>query len=389
MTKLKEAGKALIVAGFPDSILQFRGKLIESLCLAGISVHVAVPDVLPGSAVRVALESAGVVVHEIPLNRVGTSPIEDFVLLCSLYRVMRKVRPDVVLGYTVKPVIYGSLAAWAAGVPRRYALITGLGYAFTNGRAGWLSTAIRKMYKLALSRVSKVFFQNPDDQLLFQTNGTISAATPSVVVNGSGVDISEYQAEPLPGAPPRFLMIGRLLGDKGVREYAKAARQVRLIHPDVKCCLVGWIDENPDAIAQAELDCWVEEGCIHFLGRLKDVRPAIANCSVYVLPSYREGTPRTVLEAMAMGRPVITTDAPGCRQTTSDGDNGFLVPVGSADELAVAMLRFIENPGIIPEMGRRSRQIVEEKYDVHKINETMLREMGIFPTTDLKVTQDA
>ena len=172
-------------------------------------------------------------------------------------------------------------------------------------------------------------------------------------------------------------MIGRLLGDKGVREFAEAARKIKALHPEVRFNVVGWIDSNPDAIAQSELDAWVADGTLEFLGKLDDVRPAIAACTVYVLPSYREGTPRTVLEAMAMGRPIITTDAPGCRETVIDGDNGFLVPVQSVDALVDAMLKFIEDPALAPRMGRRSRQIAEDKYDVHKVNAVMLREMGI------------
>lgn len=176
---------------------------------------------------------------------------------------------------------------------------------------------------------------------------------------------------------PHFLLIARLLGDKGIREYVQAAKLVKQQYPEAQFDLVGGLDTNPTSISQAELDQWIAAGTINFLGRLSDVRPAIAACSVYVLPSYREGTPRTVLEAMAMGRAVITTDAPGCRETVVNGDNGFLVPVKDADALAQAMLRFIEQPGLIAQMGQRSRSIAEEKYDVHKVNAQMLEGMGL------------
>jgi len=172
-------------------------------------------------------------------------------------------------------------------------------------------------------------------------------------------------------------MICRLLGDKGVREYAAAAKKLREKQKQACIRLIGWIDENPDSISPAELDEWVHSGDVEFLGYLQDIRPAIADSSVYVLPSYREGTPRTVLEAMAMGRPIITTDAPGCRETVVDGENGLLVPVKSVSRLVEAMQRFIENPDLAVEMGKRSRAIAEEKYDVRKVNEVMLREMGI------------
>ena len=173
------------------------------------------------------------------------------------------------------------------------------------------------------------------------------------------------------------MLIARLLGDKGVREYVQAARIVKKTHSNITFYLVGWIDENPDAIHQEELDCWVSEGVISFEGKLTDVRPAIEKCSVYVLPSYREGTPRTVLEAMAMGRPIITTDAPGCRETVVDGDNGFLVPVKSVDALVKAMQKFIDDPDLIAKMAKHSREIAIEKYDVDKVNAVMLREMDI------------
>lgn len=368
----------LLIASFPDSILHFRGQLIESLLACDFAVHVAAPDLPVGTDLHRNLLAMGVAAHQIPLQRAGTNPISDMHTLIHLWRLMRSIRPEIVLGYTIKPVIYGSLAAWLARVPRRYVLITGLGYAFQGeGQRGVIRGLVQRLYTLALARVHKVFFQNPDDQALFRAHALLSASTPSVVVNGSGVDISTYAVAPLPNGPVRFLMIGRLLGDKGVREYAQAARNVHALYPDVEFNLVGWIDENPDSIKQSELDAWIAAGDIKFHGRLADVRPTIADCSVYVLPSYREGTPRTVLEAMAMGRPIITTDAPGCRETVVDGDNGFLVLVKSVDALTAAMLRFIENPTLIAPMGRRSRQIAEDKYDVHKVNEVMLREMGI------------
>ncbi|MBS0474904.1 MAG: glycosyltransferase family 4 protein [Proteobacteria bacterium] len=370
--------KVLLVAGFADSIVAFRGDLIRALQASGCDVHVAAPGISASPAVGDALAAMAVSPHDIPLVRTGTNPLADLCLCWRLYRLMRELQPGLVLGYTIKPVIYGSVAAWLARVPRRFVLVTGLGYAFTAGRGGLLSRLVRALYAFSLGRVHKVFFQNRDDQALFAARGLLPRGIPSVVVNGSGVDVAHYPVVDLPAGPPVFLMIGRLLGDKGVREYAAAARIVKAQHPGARCMLVGWIDSNPDSISRSELDDWVASGTVEFLGRLDDVRPAIADCTVYVLPSYREGTPRTVLEAMAMGRPVITTDAPGCRETTTDGDNGLLVPPASVDSLVQAMSRFIEDPALAPRMGRRSRQVAEVKYDVHKVNAVMLREMG-FP----------
>lgn len=340
-------------------------------------MHVAAPGLPPGAAIRSSLEAFGVKVHDIPLARTGTNPLADLKLLWHLRGLCQGVRPDVFFGYTIKPVIYGTIAAWMAGVPRRFALVTGLGYAFTGNRQGIVKRVASGLYRLALGRTHMVFFQNPDDEGLFRELGIAPAAIPSVVVNGSGVDVGTFPVTQLPGSPPVFLLIGRLLGDKGVREFAAAARQVKALYPEVRFQAVGWVDSNPDAIAQSELDAWVADGALEYLGKLDDVRPAIAASTVYVLPSYREGTPRTVLEAMAMGRPIITTDAPGCRETVIDGDNGFLVPVQSVEALVEAMLKFIKDPALAPRMGRRSRQIAEDKYDVHKVNAVMLRGMGI------------
>ena len=370
----------LVIASYPDSLLNFRGPLLDALQAQGLKVHIAVPGISPQSAIFKTLQAKEMTVHAIPLQRTGMNPLADLTALRALYALMRKLQPQWVLGYTIKPVIYGSLAARLARVPLRFALITGLGYAFTGdqagGKRGMLRKLVQRLYSTALGGCQKVFFQNPDDQALFRQLNILAPRIPSVVVNGSGVDVAEFSVSALP-EHPRFLLIARLLGDKGVREYAAAAKQIKAQYPEASFVLVGWIDDNPDAITQVELDEWTASGTLEFLGKLSDVRPAIAESSVYVLPSYREGTPRTVLEAMAMGRAVITTDAPGCRETVVDGDNGFLVPVKSVDELAAAMEQFITAPSLAERMGQRSREIAEQKYDVHKVNEVMLREMGI------------
>lgn len=366
--------KVLLIASYANSLANFRGPLLKALLAEGCEVHGAAPN-----ASEILRNKAGferVVWHNYPLQRAGMNPVSDIKSFWRLYRLIRHVQPDVILPYTIKPVIYGLLAARLAGVSHRFALITGLGYVFVDGRNGFLSGVVRRLYKLALARAEKVFFQNPDDEALFRSLGILSPGVPSVVVNGSGVDLAHYAVES-PPTDPSFLLIARLLGDKGVREYVEAARRVRASYPDVVFHLVGAVDENPDSVTQPELDSWVEEGMVNYWGRLVDVRPAIAKAAVYVLPSYAEGTPRTVLEAMSMGRAVITTDAPGCRETVIEGENGYLVPVKSIDALVEAMLRFVQQPDLIAQMGQRSREIAEKKYDVHKVNAVMLKEMGI------------
>jgi len=369
--------KFLLIAGFAESLLHFRGALIAALQKNGLEVHVAAPELTLNSTVRARLEELGLVVHDVPLRRTGMNPLADLKALWSLWRLMRKVSPDYMLAYTVKPVIYGSFAAFLAKVPKRFALITGLGYAFQGeGQRDALRVLVEGLYRQALRRAHKVFFQNPDDEALFRARGILAQNHQTVIVNGSGVDLAEFVDTTVP-EQASFLLIARLLGDKGVREYAGAAEVLKRKYPGSRFTLVGWIDDNPDSIRKSELERWVAAGTLTYLGQMSDVRPAIADASVYVLPSYREGTPRTVLEAMAMGRAIVTTDAPGCRETVVDGDNGFLVPVKSVAGLASAMERFILDPELAFSMGMRSREIAREKFDVNKVNARMLAEMGI------------
>lgn len=374
--------KILLVASMAGSLINFRGPFMRALQAKGMDVHVAAPDIQSQSSVRRDLELMNVTVHQVPMSRTGTNPLNDLYTLWALWRLMRMIKPNMVLSYTIKPVIYGTLAAWLAGVPDRFALITGLGYAFQGqGQRNVLKILVQRLYSSSLSRAKLVFFQNPDDLALFKERNILQPSTLSYVINGSGVDLVHFSVKPLQSAylkgAVRFLFIGRLLGDKGVREYAQAARLLKRRHPDVQFMLVGPMDANPNSISQTELDSWLADGNIDYLGSLSDVRPAIESCDVFVLPSYREGTPRTVLEAMSMGRAIITTDAPGCRETVVHGQNGFLVPVKDVNALADAMCKFIDQPNLVEIMGSRSRKIAEDKYDVHKVNEVMLEKMGL------------
>lgn len=378
--------KFLIFSNYLPSILNFRGELLKSIANKGYKIHVLAPNLEIYNEDLIRLNDLGYYVHSIPMQRTGTNPIADAKNLLTIYQIIRAIKPDIILSYTIKPVVYGTLAAWLARVPKRFALIPGLGYSFQETeetiKSKLLKRTVHTLYQRALTKATKVFFQNPDDLNLFIKLKLLNSSTPTVVVNGSGVDISDFDVLPFNynqegSIKPSFLLIARLLKDKGIIEYVEAAKRVKGKYPLAEFNLVGWIDENPAAIQQQQLDSWIEEGVINFWGQLDDVRPAIAACSVYVLPSYREGTPRTVLEAMSMGRAVITTDAPGCRETVVNNYNGYLVSIKNVDELANAMCQFIENPKLYERMGKASRRMALDKYDVKKINNHMISEMGL------------
>lgn len=362
--------------------MRFRGHLLRAMLRRGWDVHAAAPGLTHDSPVGRQLLAWGVEVHTAPVDRTGMSVVRDLRSLAALVHLMRDIRPDAFLGYTIKPVIYGSLAARVAGVQATFALITGRGVIFADrGRAEWrqeaLSRVVRWLYRLALRKAACVVFQNPDDEMFFRERGMVARETRTAVVNGSGVDLAEFPVAPLPEGPPRFLLIARLLRSKGILDFVEVARRIRASHSDTRFAVAGWLDTGPDAIPGAELQAWIDEGVIEYLGRLSDVRPAIRDCSVFVLPSYAEGTPRTVLEAMSMGRAIVTSDAPGCRETVMDGENGFLVPVRSPDDLENALRRFVSNPELLVRMGASARRVAEEKYDVHEVNAGLLAEIGI------------
>lgn len=384
--------KVFVIGGLARSLINFRGPFLKAMLSRGHSVFTAAGGTTP--EVESQLKDMGIEHHDIPMEHAGLNPINDMKVVIYLTKNLRIVKPDLTLNYTIKPVIYGSFAALLSGVPRIFSMITGLGYLYTDTsyRRRFLARICSSLYRLNLRNNAAVFFQNPDDEVFFSERNIINRRKKTVILNGSGVDLIHYSPAPIP-KEPSFLLIARLLGDKGIREYTAAARLVKAKYPDVIFRLVGGTDPNPACIPDSEIQEWVKEGVIEYLGHLEDVRTAIAKSSVYVLPSYyREGTPRTVLEAMAMGRPIITTDAPGCRETIKrknghgsmkngkgiiKGENGFLIPVKDPARLAKAMEQFIKQPKMIHRMGNRSIEIATERYDVHKVNDIILRTMGL------------
>lgn len=383
MTTIK---KFLIYSNCLHNVFNFRGKLLESIAQLGYEIHIVSPILEKYAADHNELINRGYHIHQIAIQRTGTNPVKDIKTFIHSYQLLNRIKPEYLLSYTVKPMVYGTLAAWLARVPYRFVLISGLGYTFqqveeTNKRS-ILQKFVHALYQQALAKSSKVFFQNNDDLNLLKKLNIVQSTLPTVVVNGSGVDLNDFNVVSLPrnesgGVKPSFLLIARLLKDKGIVEYVEACKQIKREYPDAEFHLVGSIDENPAAIEQAQLDRWIADGDIIYWGQLKDVRPVIAASSVYVLPSYREGTSRSVLEAMSMGRAIITTDAPGCRETVTTGINGYLVPVQAVTELIDAMRQFIESPILYEQMGSASRVIAVDKYDVRKVNAHMIAEMGL------------
>lgn len=368
-----------IISNQAFSLVNFRGYLIRELVAAGVEVYALAPDY--DDRFRGEVRSLGAVPVDFSLARTGMNPLRDGLDLLRLTNLLRRIRPDATLGYFIKPVIYGTIAAWLAGVPRRYALIEGLGYVFTESGAkeSWrrvvLCWIVSALYRAALKRAERVFFLNDDDISEFVEKGIVDQDK-TVKLGGIGVDLDEWRPLPPSMQPLTFLLAARLLREKGIVEYAEAARRVKRRYPNIRFVLLGGLDPNPGGLTQSEVEEWVREGLLEWPGHV-DVRPWLAQTSVYVLPSYREGVPRSTQEAMAMGRPVITTDAPGCRETVEHGRNGFLVPVRDPRALAEAMLRFIEQPELIESMGRESRRMAEERFDVYKVNAVMLQAMGI------------
>ncbi len=373
--------KILFVAANARSLIANRGDLIREMKALGHHVHALIPeyDFLP------EVEELGITWDLVQLSRTGMDPKADLRYYRQLRRFMTDWQPDIVYSYSIKPVIYGSLAARASGVPMVAAMITGMGYLFTGEslKQRMLRHVASSLYRRGLAAADRIFFQNPDDLALFRELSIVGPEDEAKITrtNGSGINLERFPSSPPPMPPDEpvtFLMIARLLQDKGVREFVRAAEMLRSDYPRAQFLVVGPHDTMlPHALPADELEQWKINGVVSFVGGVKDVRPYLNESSVYVLPSYREGTPRSVLEAMATGRPVITTDTPGCRETVVDWVNGFLVPVKSAGALAARMKIFLRQPDLIDVMGRNSLSMAEEKYDVRLVNRVILEAIGL------------
>ncbi len=365
--------KILILGTVPNDLLNFRSDLIKDFKKKGHDVIASSSALDSNSAIH--MKKLGISYEEIFLNRHGLNIVGDIRTLFNLLKLQAEQNPNLVLAHGIKLVIWGGISARIRNIPF-FALITGLGFAFQGKsfKRKLLTKLVTFLYKIALKNSQAVIFQNKDNRDLFIEKGIVNPSK-THIVNGSGVDTKKFYFIKQPKTDVSFLLVSRLLGEKGIREYAAAAKIVKEKFPKIKFELVGAEDASLDAIPIEEVNSW--SNYVDYKGSTSDVRPYIEKCHVYVLPSYHEGLPRSTLEAMSMGRPVITTDAVGCKDTVDEPLNGFKVPVGSSKELAEKMIWFIENKDKIHEMGSESRIIVEKKFDVRSVNQDMLRIMGI------------
>jgi len=375
--------KVLIACDSSHTLLGFRGKLIEELVKCN-QVHVFTPKILQKS-VADTLKKLNVVVHENDLKGSNVSVLSDLKYIASLYKLIKTVKPDIFFLYTFKPIIYGTLISKLCRVKRITPMLTGLGYNFTDSQTKKnLVSKITKMllkFSLAANKRVDIIFQNPDDCKKLLVEKIINLKHKVHVVNGSGVDLTDYVYSEPETAHISFLMISRLINAKGIKEFYEAAKLVKQNFPDAKFKLIGSYDDNIDAIGE-ELYQKIKLGdIIEYMGEVNDVKTYIKESSVVVLPSYYgEGVPRCLLEGMAMGRPIITCNSTGCRETVTDlpGEkNGFLIPVKDISALANSMKYYLSNTMDIILNGRNGRVLAQQKFDVNLVNAQMLKIMQV------------
>lgn len=374
--------RVMVIGSLGWSLVNFRLDLMQRMLAHGHRVTAVAPDL--DDETRARLNGLGIATATVPMQRTGINPLADLATMNALRRLMRRERPDVVIPYTMKPIVYGSLAARLAGVPACHPLFTGLGYAFSDPRPRGKRRMVRDisiaLHRIATARVGTAFCYNRADHADIRRFRMIPARAGLIDIPGSGVDTARFAPAPLPEGAPRFLFVGRMLRSKGVEDAVAAARLLRAEGLPVRLELLGPSDSNPDAVRPEVLAEWEAAGDIACLGETRDVVPHLHRASVIVLPTrLREGVPRTILEAMACGRPVITTDAPGCSDTVEHGITGLIVPPGDIRGLAGAMRAFMEDPALARRMGEAARRRVCARHDVNLINHMLLAAIGLEP----------
>jgi glycosyltransferase involved in cell wall biosynthesis len=353
----------LFISNTSFSISNFRSGILKRLLADGYKVI----TVGPSDIYSANLAAMGCEVIDIPMAAKGVNPREDLLLLGQLRRLYKIIKPDFIFHYTIKPNIYGSLAARLAGIPS-IAVTTGLGYTFINDN--WVARVARRLYKVAFLSPKEVWFLNEDDRQTFLRHRLV-APDRAVLLHGEGINTTFFSPQPVPvsDGKTRFLLVARMLWDKGVGEYVEAARQVRKLHPNAVFQLLGECGvPNPSEVSRKQMAEWERECVIEYLGATTDVRPYIAQADCLVLPSYREGIPRTLLEAAAMGKPLIASDAPGCRDVVIDGETGWLCPIKDASALADCMVQLLSmHVADRQAMGLAGRRFIVENFDEQKV----------------------
>ena len=366
-----------IVLNTSWNIYNFRLNLLKSLQKEGHEVHAVAPE----DDYTSYLIEEGLIYHPVKMDSRGANPIKDFALILELRGIYRRIRPDVVLHFTIKPNIYGTLAAASLGIPV-INNVCGLGTVFL--KKGLISKVAVLLYKMSFRFANKVFFQNSDDLELF-INKKLVRKDQADLVPGSGIDLSRFTPVPLQsGKPFTFLMISRLISDKGIMEYVKAVEQLRKEGIPARFQLLGAMDpRHKRGIPKAIIQQWIDAGTIEYLGTTQDVRHFIQQADCVVLPSYREGTPRTLLEAASMGRPLIATAAPGCRQVVEHGKNGLLCKIKSAEDLAEKMRTMAGFPeSKLQELSLNARKKVEQEFDESLVISKYLRTLSLLKNPD-------
>lgn len=375
--------KILIIGTIASSFYGFRSDLIRTLVKNGYQVYAFISEYKLEDLEKV--KKTGAIPVTYTLNRGGLNPVADLIATYQLSKKIKKINPDIVFSYFSKPVIFGTLATKFTKTPRVIGMLEGLGYTFTEQPEGLSKKTqlIKKiqvfLYKIALPQLDQLIFLNPDDPKDLLEKYAIQVKNVEVL-GGIGLNLQDYPYQSLSDIhlPIKFLFIGRLLKEKGIHEFVQAAKLVKKIYPDTQFTVLGAIDHhNLGALQQTELDTLISSNIIQYSGHVSNIKDWIAGSHVFVLPSYREGVPRSTQEAMATGRAIITTDVPGCRETVVNGVNGFLVPKWNPEALAEKMIYFIEHPEQIRVMGVESYKIAVEKFDAEKVNQRLVNILGL------------
>ncbi|WP_299113605.1 glycosyltransferase family 4 protein [uncultured Winogradskyella sp.] len=365
--------RILLIASYDGSLIRFRGDFIKSLVDSGFEVFAAAPSFAERNSLEI--KNLGANPIEFNLQRTGLNPIKDFKSIKELKSIIKENKIDLVFPYTVKPVIYGSMAANMCKVPV-VSLITGLGYTFTGltKKARTLQRFNETLYKLSIRKNKSIVFQNRDDYQLFLDRKVISKKQNVDFVSGSGINLNKFRFKEKDASNKvSFLFIARLIQEKGVALYTEAAKILKKKYPQAEFHVIGAPEISPSAISLEELDELHKEGVIVFHGKQSNIEEHLHKTDIFVLPSYyREGLPRTTLEANACGNPIITTDSVGCREAVKEGVNGFLIEPQNLDALVKPMEYFITNPNKIKQMGINSRTYAEERFDVNIINNDLI-----------------